>query len=80
MNENLKSHLHIPQSKKNIYVLNIIIQNISKKEDVKERGSKGTPKTLIPPIRVHKYENPENNLEGDINNTLVGLNHKAYQI
>jgi hypothetical protein len=25
MNENLKSHLHIPQSNKNIYVLNIII-------------------------------------------------------
>ncbi len=30
-NENPKYHLHIPQLKKGIYVLNIIIQNILKK-------------------------------------------------
>jgi len=58
-------------------VLNIIIQNISEKEDVKEKGSKGTSKTLK---GVHQFENLESNLEGDTNNTLVGLNHKVYQI
>jgi hypothetical protein len=47
---------------------------------VKEWDSKGTPKTLMPPIGVHKLENLESNLEGNTNNTLVGLNHKAYQI
>jgi hypothetical protein len=31
MNENLKCHLHIPELKNGIYVLNIIIQNILKK-------------------------------------------------
>jgi hypothetical protein len=29
--ENLKCHLYIPQPKKNIYVLNIIIQNLPEK-------------------------------------------------
>jgi hypothetical protein len=47
---------------------------------VKEKESKGTPKTLMPPIRVHKLENPKSNLKGDTNNTLARLNHKAYQI
>jgi len=28
MNESFKCHLHIPQPKKGIYVLNIVIQNI----------------------------------------------------
>jgi hypothetical protein len=44
---------------------------------VKEKNSKGTPKTLTSPIKVQKLENPENNLEGNTNSTLVGLNHKA---
>jgi hypothetical protein len=40
--------MHIPQSRKNIYVLNIIIQNILEKK----RDTKGTPKTLMLPIGV----------------------------
>jgi hypothetical protein len=35
----------------------------------------------MPPIRVHKLENLESNLEKDTNrSTLARLNHKAYQI
>jgi hypothetical protein len=41
--------LHIPQPNKDIYVLNIIVQNIMNKKDVKEKDPKGTPKTLMPP-------------------------------
>jgi len=52
MNDNPKSHLHIPQPKKGIYVLNIIIHNILKKEQVMEKDPKGTPKTLMPSIKV----------------------------
>jgi len=46
-NENPKCYLHIPQPRKDIYVLNIIIQNILEK-DVKERDPKGRPKTIMP--------------------------------
>jgi hypothetical protein len=46
-NENPKCYLHIPQPRKGIYVLNIIIQNILEK-DVKERDRKGRPKTIMP--------------------------------
>jgi hypothetical protein len=44
--ENPKCHLHIPQFKKGIHVLNIIVQGILEKKDVKEIDPKGMPKTL----------------------------------
>jgi hypothetical protein len=45
--------VHIPQLRKGIYVLNIIIQGfLEEKKDVKERDTKGTPKTLMAPIGV----------------------------
>ncbi len=51
--ENPKWHVHIPQLRKGIYVLNIIIQGfLEEKKDVKERDTKGTPKTLMAPIGV----------------------------
>jgi hypothetical protein len=37
-----------------------------RKEDVKEKNPKGTPKMLMPPIGIHKFnggENPDGNLE-----------------
>jgi hypothetical protein len=36
--ENPKCHMHIPQSRKNIYVLNIIIQNIPEKKKNEKKG------------------------------------------
>jgi hypothetical protein len=39
-----------------------------KKEDVKEKDPKGTPKTLMPLIKVQKLdgsENPKSNSEGN---------------
>jgi hypothetical protein len=50
--ENPKCHLHIPQFKKGIHVLNIIIQRILGKKKVKGIEPKGMPKTLMPLIRV----------------------------
>jgi len=38
MNENPKCHMHIPQSRKNIYMLNIIIQRILKKKRSEKKG------------------------------------------
>jgi hypothetical protein len=60
-----------------------------KKEEMKERDPKGTPKTLMPPTGVHKLDgsenfdggkNPKCNLERDQIAHLYRLNHKAYQI
>jgi len=48
ISENSKCYLHIPQLRKGIYVLNIIIQNILEKKEMKEKDLKGTPKTLMP--------------------------------
>ncbi len=45
MSENPKCHLHIPQPRKGIHVMNIIIQNIIKKENVKENDPKEHPKS-----------------------------------
>jgi hypothetical protein len=42
MNENLKCHLHIPQPKKGIYVLNIIAQNILENKKWKKRTQRNT--------------------------------------
>jgi hypothetical protein len=52
MSENPKSHLHIPQPRKGIYALNIIIHNILEKKQVMKKDPKGTPKTLMPLVRV----------------------------
>jgi hypothetical protein len=41
MNESPKKHLHIPQSKKGIYVLNIVVQNILEKRRCGGNGSQG---------------------------------------
>jgi hypothetical protein len=38
MNENFKCRPHIPQHKKNIYVLNIIIQNLLEKRRNEGKG------------------------------------------
>jgi hypothetical protein len=38
MNENPKSHLHIPQPRKGIYVLNIVIHNILEKRTNDGKG------------------------------------------
>jgi hypothetical protein len=65
MNDNPKCHLHIPQFRKDIYVLNIIKAS-KKKKDAKEKYLKGTPKTLMPPMGVQKPDeskNLENNPE-----------------
>jgi len=62
--DNPKCHLHIPQPKKGIYVLNIIIQGLLETKKVKERDPKKTPKTLMPPAGIHKIhggENPKGN-------------------
>ncbi len=49
MNENPKCHLHIPQPRKGIYVLNIIVQNISMgRKKMNKKDPKGTSKTLMP--------------------------------
>jgi hypothetical protein len=48
ISENSKCHLHIPQLRKGIYVLNIIIQNILEKKEMKEKDLEGTLKTLMP--------------------------------
>jgi hypothetical protein len=66
--ENPKSQMHIPQPKKGIYVLNIIIHNILEKEKMMENYPKGTPKTLMPLVRVQKHDggdNHESNPKGD---------------
>ncbi len=40
--ENPKCHMHIPQLKKGIYVLNIIIQNLLYKRNEEKRPQKNT--------------------------------------
>jgi hypothetical protein len=52
MSQNPKSHLHIPQPRKGIYALNIIIHNVLEKKQVMKKDPKGTPKTLMPLVRV----------------------------
>jgi hypothetical protein len=45
MNESPKSHLHIPQLKKDIYVLNIIVQSLfGEKKMWRKRTPKEHPK------------------------------------
>jgi hypothetical protein len=66
--DNPKCPLHIPQPRKGIYVLNIIVQGLLEKKEMKERHPKKTPKTLMPPTRIQKLnggENPKCNPKGD---------------
>ncbi len=68
MNENPKCHLHIPQPRKGIYVMNIIAQNIFEKRKNERKDPKGTPKILMPLAWVQKpngSKNPESNPEGN---------------
>jgi hypothetical protein len=51
MNENPKCHLHIPQSRKGIYVLNIIIQNMDKRRN-EGKGPQRNTQNLNAPIRL----------------------------
>ncbi len=58
--ENPRCHLHIPQLKKNIYVLNIIVQKIMEKKEMKENNPKETPKTIMPLVGVQKLDESKN--------------------
>ncbi len=60
INENPKCHRHIPQPSKGIHVYTSSSKTSWKKKDVKERDPKGTPKTLMPQIWVHKLDGGEN--------------------
>jgi hypothetical protein len=49
-------------------VLNIIVQGLLEKKEMKERDPQKTPKTLMPPTRIQKPnggENPKGNPKGD---------------
>jgi hypothetical protein len=70
--KNLECHLHIPQLKKGIHVLNIIIQGLLKKKRCEKKDPKGTPKTLMPPIRVWK-PNESKNFKGNPKGELAHL-------
>jgi hypothetical protein len=52
MNENFKCHPHIPQPRKGIYVLNIIIQNLFKKRRNEGKGLQRNTQNPMPPIGV----------------------------
>jgi len=52
MNENFKCHPHIPQPRKGIYVLNIIIQNLLKKRRNEGKGLQRNTQNPMPPIGV----------------------------
>lgn len=59
-NENFECHLHSPQFRKGICVLNIIIQVIMEKKNLKEKDPKGTPKTFMPLAKVQKPNGSKN--------------------
>ncbi len=54
MNENPKCRLHIPQHRKGIYVLNIIVQSIFEKRGCEGRGSQRNTQN---PDVLQEYEN-----------------------
>ncbi len=64
MNENPKCHLHIPQPKKGIYVLNIIVQSIMEKRRIEVQRPQKNTKTLMPLTGVQKHDGGKN-LEGN---------------
>jgi len=53
ISKNPKSHLHIPQPKNGIYVLNIFVQG-SKKRRCEEKGSQGNTQNPKAPNRGYK--------------------------
>jgi hypothetical protein len=52
MNENFKCHPHIPQLRKGIYVLNIIIQNLLEKRRSEGKGPRRNTQNPNAPIGV----------------------------
>jgi hypothetical protein len=52
MNINFKCHPHIPQPRKNIYVLNIIIQSMLKERRNEGKGPQRNTQNLMSPIGV----------------------------
>jgi hypothetical protein len=63
--ENPKCHLHIPQPRKGIYVLSIIVQGLLEKRRSEGNGpQKNTPNPNTP-IRGTKFDGGEN-LEGNL--------------
>jgi len=48
MSENPKCHLHIPQPRKGIYVLNIIVQNLLKKRKSERKGPQRNTQNPMP--------------------------------
>ncbi len=65
MNENHKCHLHIPQLKKGIFVLSIIIQSILQKRKCEGKGpQKNIQNPITPLIGIQKPDGskcPEDN-------------------
>jgi hypothetical protein len=61
-------NLHIPQPKKNIYVLNIIIQNILEKIGCEGNGPQRNTQNLNTPIGVQKIDGCKN-LESNLKET-----------
>jgi hypothetical protein len=51
MSENPKCHLHIPQPRKGIYALNIIIQSIMEKRRNEGKGPQGNTQNLNAPSK-----------------------------
>jgi hypothetical protein len=56
MNENPKCHLHIPQPKKGIYVLNIIIQSLLEKRRNEGKGPQRKPCNTIARLSHKAYQ------------------------
>jgi hypothetical protein len=54
MNENPKYHLHIPQPRKGIYVMNVIIQTILEKKRCEGKGPQRNTQNLNAPSRGTK--------------------------
>jgi hypothetical protein len=50
-NENPKCHLHIPQPKKGINVLNIIVESVLEKKKCERKGSQGNTQNPNAPNR-----------------------------
>jgi hypothetical protein len=65
MNENPKCHLHIPQPRKGIYVLNIVVQNISMEKKNEWKRPQRNTQNLNALIKVHKHDGGKN-LESNI--------------
>jgi hypothetical protein len=76
-------NLHIPQLKKGIYVLKIVVQSILEKIGCEGNGPQKNTQNSNAPNRGYKNLMEAKTLKATQrkpNSTLVGLNHKAYQI